>query len=196
MSERFEVASTLSDTLMVHSRFNPVIVFNLWLVVLVIYQPCAHAQKNQDTGQKQASLQHFLREYLQEHDLKQDPTTRYFSAFVDLNNDGVKEVIVFIMGQTICGTGGCTTLILSRSGSSFTIRGEIDLSNPPIRLLTKETHGWHSLSVWSGRDSVEPGHQLEVEFDGRTYQPGKSQAMSDSIGKIVVSGGATSTPLM
>ena len=33
---------------------------------------------------------------------------------VDLDNDGVNEYLVYVFGRDVCGSGGCTTLIMNR----------------------------------------------------------------------------------
>ena len=60
--------------------------------------------------------------------------TRYFSNSVDLNDDGKREVIVYIVSQMECGTGGCPTLVFTPSGSGYRLMSTITLTRPPIRV--------------------------------------------------------------
>jgi hypothetical protein len=64
----------------------------------------------------------FLKTFLQNERkllLDVDKTTKYLAAFVDLNGDGVNEAIVYVIGRSWCGTGGCNMLILARDGNSW-----------------------------------------------------------------------------
>src|SRR5687767_1001074 len=44
---------------------------------------------------------------------------RYFLKWSDLNEDGNPEAIVHIVGPGVCGSGGCDTLIFSRTRRGF-----------------------------------------------------------------------------
>ena len=43
---------------------------------------------------------------------------------VDLNNDGVNEVIAYMSGNIVCGSSGCTSYILQGSKDNWRILGE------------------------------------------------------------------------
>jgi hypothetical protein len=47
-------------------------------------------------------LTKFLRSYLGGTSLDIDLTTRYVAAFVDLKDDGMQEVIVYVTGRNCC----------------------------------------------------------------------------------------------
>jgi len=59
-------------------------------------------------------IRRFLVEQFQEPGFSNDKTTKYSYTEVDLNGDGVKEVVVYLTGRDWCGTGGCNTFILAR----------------------------------------------------------------------------------
>ncbi|MEO8050055.1 MAG: hypothetical protein ABI833_06525 [Acidobacteriota bacterium] len=96
-------------------------------------------------------------------------TTRYFAAFLDLNSDGKKEAIVYLLGRGWCGSGGCNTIILTRDGASWKVLDEVTITRPPIRVLSKTSHGWHSISVVVVGGGIQPGYEAELSFDGKTY---------------------------
>ena len=39
--------------------------------------------------------------------LEPEADDRYFSAYTDLNGDGRKEAVVYLIGPRTCGSGGC-----------------------------------------------------------------------------------------
>ena len=43
---------------------------------------------------------------------------------IDLNDDGVNEVIAYMEGSLVCGSGGCTSYILREINSNWKIIGE------------------------------------------------------------------------
>src|SRR5882672_6464822 len=86
-------------------------------------------------GASDVALKAVLRQYLKDQGVESDSTVRYVVASVDLNGDGVKEVIVHLMCQSLCGTGGCRTLVLAPAGSSYRIVSRISITRPPIRVL-------------------------------------------------------------
>lgn len=116
------------------------------------------------------SLKGFLQTYLKSPPWTEaDPTTRYLHALVDLDGDGMPDAIVYITGRTWCGSGGCTTLVLRREGSSFKLVTRIPITRPPIRVMQATSHGWHGISVWAAGGGIRPGYEAQLRFDGKTY---------------------------
>lgn len=133
------------------------------------------------------SLKLFLQNYVKARDLQRGKDTRYFVAFIDLNADGKKETIVHLVGTLWCGSGGCSTLILSPEGSSYKVITKILATDTPIRVLNKTSHNWRSLGVWdSGRAGDPLPYEVELSFDGKNYVfKGGSVAIA---GEVVISG--------
>jgi hypothetical protein len=104
------------------------------------------AQKqHQESSRHEDSLKRFLQDYVGAPGSADD--TSYVSGFVDLNDDGREEAIVYLKGGSWCGSGGCTTLILAPKGPSYRIVTKITITRPPIRVLTSKSNGWHDISV-------------------------------------------------
>ena len=74
-------------------------------------------------------------------------TYRYVK--VDLNNDGLAEVVVHLSGNAFCGTGGCTTLIFEQSGNQYQLVSRIPTSHAPIIVLENTSNGWQDLIVYT-----------------------------------------------
>jgi hypothetical protein len=147
-----------------------------------------------------AALKVFLKQYLKDQDVEDDGTARYIPAFVDLNDDGTDEVIVHVIGQSLCGTGGCLTLVLVPVQSSFRIVSRIGITRPPIRVLNKQTNGWHDLAVWVQGGGIQPGYEVDLPFDGESYATNPTVAPAHRVGpkatgRVVVSDEAKGIPL-
>jgi hypothetical protein len=122
----------------------------------------------QGTENPNARLKVFLRGYLQDpaYDYK---ATRYLAAFVDLKEDGIQEAIVYFTDKHSCGSGGCAALILEPEGTSYRVVTSITIARPPIRVLSDKSHGWHNLSVRVEGGGIQPGYDVELTFNGKTY---------------------------
>ena len=127
----------------------------------------------------QVSDKDSLRQYLQT--VSSNKTTRYLSAFPDLNSDGLPEAIVYLLGNEWCGSGGCTTLVLSRDGSTWQIVSTITLTSRPIRILQGITNGWHNIGVLVQGGGVQKSYEAELSFDGKSYQKNPSIQPAKSI---------------
>jgi hypothetical protein len=137
-------------------------------------------------------LRIFLQRYLEEPGLKRDRTTRYYPAFASLTDDRTQEVVVYITGQSWCGSGGCTTLILAPRGSSFMVVTRVTITRPPIRILDSKSNGWHDIAVRVQGGGIRPGYDAELSFDGKTYPCNPSFAPAkplhqEGAGRVLVS---------
>ncbi|HPT29127.1 MAG TPA: hypothetical protein PLZ95_22100, partial [Bryobacteraceae bacterium] len=146
------------------------------------------------------NLKEFLRRYAEESNVDDDKTTRYASAFVDLNGDGQNEVVVFMIGGRWCGTGGCPTLILTPDGSSYRVVAEIFLTQTPIRVFNESWNGWRSIGVWVQGGAMQRGFEALLCFDGTTYPedpfvlPAR-HARKGASGKVVIPSSQKAAPL-
>ncbi|HXM09988.1 MAG TPA: hypothetical protein VN946_08595 [Terriglobales bacterium] len=154
-------------------------------------QPLPQPKSKQDN-----SLEIFLRDYLR------DPfkTTRYFSAFVDLKGDGTRQVIVYFTDQHSCGSGGCTTLILAPTASSYQVVASITVVWPPIRILETKSNGWHDIGVMVHGGGIVKPYEAKLSFNGTTYPSNPTVAPAHRLtkkiaGEIVVPLDAQGVPL-
>ena len=143
-------------------------------------------------------LKKFLQEYDSPYDT--DKTTRYVRSFVDLNGDGKKEVVVYLIGSGWCGTGGCRTLILAPDHSTYRLITRIYAVHPPVIVLASTSHGWRSLAVWVVGGGILEGYEAELRFDGRTYPinpaiPPAQRLAAVPSGTVIVSRSDEGTPL-
>jgi len=124
-----------------------------------------------------------LRLFLQHFDDSEsgDRATRYYEAFVDLNEDGKLEAIVYLNGPSWCGSGGCTTLVLSPKGDSYRLVAKVPITRTPIRVLSAKSHGWRTLVASVGGGGIQPGYEAEIPFDGSSYAISGSKATVKSL---------------
>jgi len=60
-------------------------------------------------------------------------------------------------------------LILASDGASYRVVSETTITRPPIRVLVTKSNGWHDISVLVAGGGIQPGHEAELSFDGKTY---------------------------
>jgi hypothetical protein len=159
---------------------------------------CLAQLEHQQNSSWENSLRKFLRDYVGNSD--EGKTTRYSSAFVDLKDDGTKEVIVYLSGRAWCGTGGCTMLILSPEGTSYRVVTKTTVTRLPIRVLDTKSNGWHDISVVARINGIEPLYETMLPFDAETYPSNPSMSPARRLdgkvhGKIVMPVTAEGTPL-
>ncbi|WP_395328153.1 hypothetical protein WBP06_12530 [Novosphingobium sp. BL-8H] len=116
-------------------------------------------------------------------------TLQYATAEVDLDGDGTPEVLAYLGGPMMCGTGGCNLLVLKRDNGSFKKVGEVSVVQLPVGVLDSKSHGWRDLAVTVSGGGMPEGMK-RLPFDGKGYpenatvQPASD---SDTIGKTLIS---------
>ena len=85
------------------------------------------------------------------------PDSRYAIAFSDLNDDHRQEALVHLAGSNHCGSGGCTTLILTYTTEGWVRIGRMSVSRLPIYRLPEHRGGWYDLGVSVGGGGMMPG---------------------------------------
>ena len=93
----------------------------------------------------------------------------YYYNWVDLDGDGKPEVLVFLFGPEVCGTGGCGALVFKSTTGGYRVAGDIVLARNPIIVSEHKTHGWHDLIMFVVGGGIRPGHYSVVRFDGKQY---------------------------
>ncbi|WP_339378468.1 SH3 domain-containing protein [Calothrix sp. NIES-2100] len=88
--------------------------------------------------------------------------TFYPTAAIDLNGDGIDEVIGQVTGGSNCGTAGCIIYVFEKKKGKWQPIG--DLFGNTIALGSSTTKGYRDLLIygWKGRQAL-------VQFDGKQY---------------------------
>src|SRR5579862_5825833 len=119
----------------------------LMSMLAVIFSGLAIAQlQTMSRSAVEESVRAFVGEYVKSSG-PDASGARFTDAFIDLDGDGLDEVIVYLTGRNWCGTSGCSTLILKRRGKSFRMVTRIVATRPPIRALKEVHHGWRTLTA-------------------------------------------------
>jgi hypothetical protein len=121
--------------------------------------------------------------------LKEDPSEAgAIASCIDLDGDGETEVLVYLAGRDWCGSGGCHLLVLARTETSLRMVSMVPITRPPIRVLTRKSHGWRSLSVLVVGGGILQGYSAELRFDGTKYPENPSMPPARRLGGRPVSG--------
>jgi hypothetical protein len=127
------------------------------------------SQRQPESIHRSLPMDTSLRQFLQKWDHGESREMRYIAAFRDLNGDGMPEAIVYVKGNDWCGSGGCTTLILTQDGDSWRIISQITLTRPPIIVLGSTSHGWSDIGMRVQGGGIRRGYEAELRFNGKTY---------------------------
>jgi hypothetical protein len=137
------------------------------------------------------TLKAFLQSYLGKPESKEDEDDEYLVAWVDLNDDGKQEAIVYVYGRSWCGSGGCSTLVLTPQGTTYRVVTKMTVTRLPIRVMREKSHDWHDISVTVGGGRI-PAHEARMTFDGEAYPSNPTVAPARPIegvvqGRVIIS---------
>jgi len=142
---------------------------------------CVSQQQNQRSDATDEHLKRFLQNYIGTP-TEETKATRYSTAFVDLRDEGNKEIVVYLTGASWCGTGGCTMLILVEENATFRVVTKIPAVRLPIAVLATKSNSWHDVSIVTGR----PLYEAVLSFNGKTYQRKPARRSTEEVQRRVV----------
>ncbi|MDP4549372.1 hypothetical protein Q9251_00590 [Alkalihalobacillus macyae] len=115
---------------------------------------------------KDATLEEAL---AKEFDLKKGTDSiRYYYNKVDLNDDQTPETFVYLVGPMVCGTGGCSALLLEENDEGYTVKSRFSLVRTPVIIQYETTNGWKDILMYVTGGGIEPAYH-KLKFDGETY---------------------------
>ncbi|MFY8299981.1 hypothetical protein AAEU28_14535 [Pseudoalteromonas sp. SS15] len=88
----------------------------------------------------------------------------YEFAFVDLNNDGIKDAYVYLNDRNWCGSGGCTSFVFVGTKEGFKFQSKVMITKKPVLVSPIKNKGWSNLVVSTGGVG-----QVVLNFDGFEY---------------------------
>ncbi|WP_226578165.1 hypothetical protein [Halobacillus litoralis] len=97
---------------------------------------------------------------------KGEDTIRYWYNKVDLNEDGVPEVFVYLSGPMVCGTGGCSAILLEKKDNRYQVKTKFSLVRSPVIVSNEKTNGWKNLVMYVA------GGGMKGAYKQLTYQDG------------------------
>ena len=104
-----------------------------------------------------------------------EPDASYAIAFGDLNDDHQPEAIVHLVDRGHCGSGGCTTFVMTQAPDGWHSLAKMTVSRLPIYRLPESHNGWFDLAVYVGGGGVEPGLRA-VRFAKGRYAANPTKA--------------------
>lgn len=93
---------------------------------------------------------------------------RYFDGVADLNGDGKDEILVYVVGPMVCGTGGCKLLVFAPEGTGHRLVSSISVVQPPVRASLHRSSGWRDLIVHVAGGGAK-SRDVALAFDGKSY---------------------------
>jgi hypothetical protein len=93
---------------------------------------------------------------------------RYYYNRIDLNGDEVPETLVYLTGPIVCGTGGCSGLVLKRANGDYKVISRFSLVRAPVIISETKTNGWKDIMMYVAGGGTEPSYRV-LKFDGNTY---------------------------
>jgi hypothetical protein len=102
-------------------------------------------------------------------DLDKGEKINYMYDKVDLSGHGSNEVLVYLPDSKLCGTGGCSALVLQKDGDKYRIVSDMTVTQTPIVVAPTATRGWNDLIEYTnGVDPLQVQYR-SVQFDGKAY---------------------------
>jgi hypothetical protein len=110
----------------------------------------------------------------------------YWYNRVDLDGDGVPEVLAQVQGPFVCGSGGgCPLVVLKKKANTYETVARIAVTWLPVVVSDHRTNGWNDLILWRrSYGNGDPSHYDVLAFDGRTYSrtlPTTSATIPDEV---------------
>lgn len=141
-----------------------------WIACIVLTIASCWAQDQPQSSDTDAQrLKTYLQQTLRGDENRVDMTTRFSYAPVNLSGKNLPEIIVYISGQSWCGSSGCKALVLQRRAKSYVTICSLSIARLPIRVLPTKTNGWHDLGIWVQGGGIQPGYSALLSFTGAKY---------------------------
>ena len=144
-------------------------------------------------------MKNFLRSYFKRQEDRPDQSVKVAISFADLQGRGNKDAVAYVSGGGYCGSGGCTTFVLVRSGASYEVVMDEPITIRPIKVLNTKTHGWRDISVVR-KGEIDGDHfdypEIIRSFNGRWYKDNPVQDHSVlSGGRVLIAPNDDGLPL-
>ncbi|MGE5700943.1 MAG: hypothetical protein ACM32O_00265, partial [Clostridia bacterium] len=94
---------------------------------------------------------------------------KYVFARIDLNGDHKPETFVYLMGPSVCGSGGCNAALFSREGNTYSMISTFTLVSLPVWVSKEQTNGWNDLIVTVTGGGLPKTVEKVLRFDGHSY---------------------------
>lgn len=109
--------------------------------------------------------------------------TRYYYNYVDLNDDGVKEIFVELVGSYTSGSGGDTAIIFTDNNGKLEEVEEFTLIHNPVIISDEKTNGWKNIIVPKSGGGAKQEY-VALKYNGKNYSNVNESNTIDSIDNI------------
>ena len=133
-----------------------------FVVILLLVLSCVAASSQTNAAEMRA-VDIWMHQYA-----SYEPNDAYSVTLIDLNEDGKREAIIYVAGPSVCGSGGCSLLVLTPSARGYRLVTTTTVTHLPAYALNTRTHGWRDLSVFVAGGGLS-GHYASLRFNGRKY---------------------------
>lgn len=110
-------------------------------------------------------LEKAIVDYL-EYNKERDGKLVYYYNNIDLNGDGKEEAFVYLIGQSVSGSGGSTALIIEQE--NYEVISKFTLVRNPIIISKEKTNGWNDIIMQVSGGGAEYSY-VKMKFDGEKY---------------------------
>src|SRR5688572_10507630 len=93
------------------------------------------------------------------------------AAKVDLDGDGIDEILTLSAGYFACGSGGCGFRIYSAKDDRVRKVSGSAITRMPIGVTDATTNGWRNITVFICGGGLDPCGRALLKFDGSRYPP-------------------------
>lgn len=91
------------------------------------------------------------------------------AAAIDLNGDGVDEILTLLASFGACGSGGCRFRVYSMEGGGLRKVSGSTITRMPIGVTDTATRNWRNLTVFICGGGLDPCGRSMLKFDGSRY---------------------------
>ncbi len=114
----------------------------------------------------------------------------YAYNLVDLNNDGVEDVLLYLYGSNFCDGSNCTLLVgKGEDGDKYRFHSMIQFLSLPILVCDENTtKGWKDI-VAQVFDAKGTATSIKLAFDGKKYPDYAKLPTAQRLDKAVVARG-------
>lgn len=131
--------------------------------------------------ERDEKLEKAIADYL-DYDKNEDGEITYFYNYTDLNGDEKEEIFVYLLGDSVSGSGGSTALIVEKE--NYKVISKFTLVQNPIIISEEKTNGWNNIIMPVSGGGVEPFY-AKLDFDGEKYPSNPSTASKVEEGSII-----------
>lgn len=116
-------------------------------------------------NQRNEALEKVIVDYLDYHQ-DQDGKLVYYYNNIDLNGDNIEELFVYLLGQSVTGSGGSTALIVDKESNK--VISDFSLVQNPIIISKEKTNGWNDIIMQVSGGGSKLSY-VKMKFNGKEY---------------------------